>query len=81
MKRKQKSLDCSICHKPGHNKRTCKYNIVEEETNSSVRQKLHVRRGYDEVGHGEVEHEQNGTGRSRNWTRIYLGKFSIYTKK
>nr|XP_016440583.1 PREDICTED: uncharacterized protein LOC107766336 [Nicotiana tabacum] len=42
MKRKQKSLDCSICHKPGHNKRTCKYNIVQEETTSSVRPKLHV---------------------------------------
>ncbi|XP_059309851.1 uncharacterized protein LOC132060979 [Lycium ferocissimum] len=57
MKRKQKSLDCSKCHKPGHNIRTCKY-IVPPETTSSVRQKLHVRRRCDEEGQEAMEHEQ-----------------------
>ncbi|KAG5585203.1 hypothetical protein H5410_045637 [Solanum commersonii] len=36
MKRKQKSLDCSTCHKSGHNKRTCKTKDVQPETTSSV---------------------------------------------
>ncbi|KAH0739567.1 hypothetical protein KY290_038272 [Solanum tuberosum] len=34
MKRKQQSLDCSTCNKPGHNKKTCKYNVVSQETTS-----------------------------------------------
>ncbi|XP_015162187.1 uncharacterized protein [Solanum tuberosum] len=41
MKRKQQSLDCSTCNKPGHNKKTCKYNVVSQET-TSVSQKLPV---------------------------------------
>lgn len=41
MKRKQQSLDCSTCNKPGHNKKTCKYNVVSQET-TSVRPKLPV---------------------------------------
>ncbi|XP_060196681.1 uncharacterized protein LOC132626000 [Lycium barbarum] len=60
MKRKQKSLDCSTCHKPGHNTRTCKYNVVPPETTSSFRPKLHLRRGQDEVVQGVVEQEQMG---------------------
>nr|XP_009759658.1 PREDICTED: uncharacterized protein LOC104212155 [Nicotiana sylvestris] len=32
MKRKQTTIECSICHKLGHNKRTCKFSYVERET-------------------------------------------------
>ncbi|KAG5630105.1 hypothetical protein H5410_001822 [Solanum commersonii] len=49
MKRKQQSLDCNTCNKPGHNKKNCKYNIVSQETTSG-RQKLPVRRGHEEEG-------------------------------
>ncbi|XP_019246896.1 PREDICTED: uncharacterized protein LOC109226558 isoform X1 [Nicotiana attenuata] len=56
MKRKQTTIECSICHKPGHNKRTCKFSYVETETylnepvlwqstTSSHPEKLPVRRG------------------------------------
>ncbi|KAG5604904.1 hypothetical protein H5410_026396 [Solanum commersonii] len=51
MKRKQKSLDCSTCHKSGHNKRTCKTKDVQPKTASSVRDKLHVRRRCSEFLH------------------------------
>ncbi|XP_070003234.1 uncharacterized protein [Nicotiana sylvestris] len=68
MKRKQTTIECSICHKPDHNKRTCKFSYVETETDlnepvfwqsttSSYLEKLAVRRGeLSEVRKGEVEH-------------------------
>ncbi|KAH0737560.1 hypothetical protein KY290_036265 [Solanum tuberosum] len=31
-KRKQKYLGCSRCHKLGHNTRTCKYNLLQTES-------------------------------------------------
>ncbi|XP_075084487.1 uncharacterized protein LOC107825386 isoform X2 [Nicotiana tabacum] len=67
MKRKQTTIECSICHKPGHNKRTCKFSYVERETDlnepvfwqsttSSHPEKLPVRIGeVNEVRTGEVE--------------------------
>lgn len=34
MKRNQKILACSTCHKFGHNIRTCKYNLLQTEYES-----------------------------------------------
>ncbi|KAG5622865.1 hypothetical protein H5410_008083 [Solanum commersonii] len=62
MKRKQQSLDCSTCNKPGHNKKTCKYNVVSQET-TSVRQKLPVKRGDEEAGQEKTR--QEGTGQEK----------------
>nr|ABI34394.1 Mutator transposable element-related protein, putative [Solanum tuberosum] len=59
IKRKQQSLDCSTCNKPGHNKKTCKYNVVSQET-TSVHQKLHVRRGLEEAGQEKTRQEGAG---------------------
>ncbi|KAH0664038.1 hypothetical protein KY284_028969 [Solanum tuberosum] len=53
MKRKQQSLDCSTCNQLGHNKKTCKYNVVSQETTS-------VRRGHEEAGQEKTRQEGDG---------------------
>ncbi|KAH0653001.1 hypothetical protein KY289_030679 [Solanum tuberosum] len=66
MKRKQKSLDCSTCHKSGHNKRTCKTKDVQPETTSSVRDKLPVRRRCLEVQQENMKQREVGQGEEMN---------------
>ncbi|KAK6790206.1 hypothetical protein RDI58_014006 [Solanum bulbocastanum] len=66
MKRKQKSLDCSTCHRSGHNKRTCKTKDVQPETASSVRDKLPIRRRCSEVQQDNMKQRDVGQGGEMN---------------
>ncbi|XP_015080383.1 uncharacterized protein LOC107024019 [Solanum pennellii] len=66
MKRKQKSLDCSTCHKSGHKKRTCKTKDVQPETTTFVRDKLPVRQRSPEVQQQNMKQRVVGKGEEMN---------------